>query len=101
MNASYADTLWLLAVVIRVAGTTSYVKWRETGSEFIGKRVKRVFGRRVAGAVVTKWVPQEENKGLALWHVQHDDGDEVRRSSSSTRGRKMFWWEMLMEISSA
>ncbi|CAN0223109.1 unnamed protein product, partial [Ectocarpus sp. 4 AP-2014] len=50
--------------------------WREEGSKYLGKRVKRVFGRRVAGATVTKWIPKESNQGLALWHLRHDDGDE-------------------------
>lgn len=54
------------------------MKWRETGSKYLNKRVKRVFGRRVAGAMVLKWVPKEDNGGLALWHVRHDDGDEAR-----------------------
>lgn len=51
--------------------------WRKEGSALVGKRVRRVFGRRVTGAEVLKWVPAESNGGMALWHVQHDDGDEV------------------------
>lgn len=62
----------------RNAASRTAAKWRETGSKYLKKRVKRVFGRRVAGAMVLKWVPKEDNGGLALWHVQHDDGDEVR-----------------------
>ncbi|CAN0176731.1 unnamed protein product, partial [Ectocarpus fasciculatus] len=50
--------------------------WREEGSGYLGRRVKRVFGRRVAGATVTKWISKESNQGLALWHLRHDDGDE-------------------------
>ncbi|CAN0060313.1 unnamed protein product, partial [Discosporangium mesarthrocarpum] len=53
------------------------VPWQTGGSEHIGKRVRRVFGRRVAEAVITKWVPAEDNEGMALWHVEHEDGDEV------------------------
>lgn len=52
-------------------------RWQEEGSDYLGKRVKRVFGRRVAGATVVKWIPKESNQGLALWHLRHDDGDEV------------------------
>ncbi|CAM9440545.1 unnamed protein product [Pylaiella littoralis] len=51
-------------------------RWQEEGSDYLGKRVKRVFGRRVAGATVVKWIPRESNQGLALWHLRHDDGDE-------------------------
>lgn len=51
--------------------------WRKEGSALLGKRVRRVFGRRVTGAEVLKWVSAESNGGMALWHVQHDDGDEV------------------------
>lgn len=72
---------WLGAGVRRNAVAKNYAKWRETGSDLLGKRIKRVFGRRVAGAVVNKWVPGEDNRGLALWHVLHDDGDEVRGAS--------------------
>lgn len=61
----------------RASATQGHVAWREDGSDYVGKRVKRVFGRRVAGAQVVKWVPKEDNEGLALWHVRHDDGDEV------------------------
>lgn len=53
-------------------------KWLEEGSEYLGKRVRRVFGRRIAGATVVRWIPKESNHGLALWHLRHDDGDEVR-----------------------
>lgn len=65
------------------AGSESrHDEWREEGSEYVGKRVKRVFGRRVAGATVVKWIPKESNQGLALWHLRHDDGDEVGLNAS-------------------
>ncbi|CAM9326712.1 unnamed protein product [Scytosiphon promiscuus] len=51
-------------------------KWLEEGSDYLGKRVRRVFGRRIAGATVVRWIPKESNHGLALWHLRHDDGDE-------------------------
>lgn len=52
-------------------------KWRSEGSEYVGQRVLRKFGRhRHATGVVKGWVPADENEGLTLWHVIHDDGDE-------------------------
>ncbi|CAM9925613.1 unnamed protein product, partial [Choristocarpus tenellus] len=54
----------------------SSVMWRTSGSEHLGKRVRRVFGRRMAEGVVTKWVSEKDNEGMALWHIKHEDGDE-------------------------
>ena len=62
------------------------VDWRVEGSEYVGRKVKLVYdhGRKtgVTIGVVVGWVPAEENRdseeeeGLALWHVRHEDGDE-------------------------
>ena len=38
--------------------------------------MQRKFGRKLAEGVVTGWLSAEHNEGLALWHVEHGDGDE-------------------------
>lgn len=55
-------------------------EWRTSGSAWLQRRLLREFPGSphptVVGAVVTGWISGEENGGLALWHVEHDDGDE-------------------------
>ena len=49
------------------------IAWLGSGHQWLDKWVVRVFGGKMIGAVVTKWVP--ENAGdTALFHVVHDDG---------------------------
>ena len=49
----------------------------ETGSEWIGRPVRRTFGRNVVSyGVVVSWLPAEKNDGRAFYRVRHDDGDE-------------------------
>ena len=61
--------------------------WRDSGHELVGKHVARYFGhdvqhmrksdalkaRKAYLAVVTRWLPAEDEQ---LFHVVHDDGDE-------------------------
>ena len=57
--------------------------WRTDGSAYVGQRV--LFQPKGCsqsyGGVVVGWVPAEDGRNgmgepVALWHVQHDDGDE-------------------------
>ena len=51
-------------------------EWLTTGSKYIGRYVKRKFGKQnpVIGVIVG-WLPAD-GKDIALWHVEHVDGDE-------------------------
>jgi len=51
------------------------VTYKTSGSEFIGKKVQRTFGKRVVYGTIVGWLPPE-GEDEALWHVIHDDGDE-------------------------
>ena len=46
-----------------------------TGSEYIGRQVKRTFGKRKVIGTITGWLPPDGDD-IALWHVEHLDGDE-------------------------
>jgi hypothetical protein len=46
------------------------------GSDWLGKRVVRVFdGVRFIGQVIS-WVPANDDGDPPLWKIKHDDGDE-------------------------
>ena len=51
---------------------------RREGHEWIGKRVRRFHkGGVFSDGVITKWLPAgEAADDYAMWHVEHDDGDE-------------------------
>ena len=57
------------------SGDGDHIEWQTAGHEWIGHRLLRVFERRSIGATVTRWAP-EDGDDPALWHVEHDDGDE-------------------------
>jgi hypothetical protein len=46
-----------------------------TGSQYIGRQVKRTFGKRKVIGTITGWLPPDGDD-IALWHVEHVDGDE-------------------------
>ncbi len=51
-------------------------EWLTTGSEYIGRYVKRKFGKKKAIiGVIIGWLPPD-GEDMALWHVEHVDGDE-------------------------
>ena len=56
--------------------------WLESGHVWLGQRLRRFFDRdsvgdQVSDARCVKWLPADAaNDEPALWHVQHDDGDE-------------------------
>ena len=50
--------------------------WHVTGHPALRKLVQRKFGRKLAEGVITGWLSADHNEGLALWHVEHGDGDE-------------------------
>ena len=50
--------------------------WHVEGHAALRSLVQRKFGRKLAEGVVTGWLSAEHNEGLALWHVEHGDGDE-------------------------
>ena len=55
------------------------IAWVATGHELLGMRCARQFGKRCALGTITKWVDADEAEGdPALFHVEHNDGDEVR-----------------------
>jgi len=53
--------------------------WRHEGSSYIGKQTRRFFpqggGFVHSNGVLTGWLPAEGEEP-ALWHMQHEDGDE-------------------------
>jgi len=49
--------------------------YQSSGSEYIGRKIRRTFGRKVAYGTIVGWLPPEGDDE-ALWHVVHDDGDE-------------------------
>lgn len=51
------------------------VDYVSEGHEWIGRKVQRVFGRRVVLGTVIAWAPPA-NEDAPLWHVLHEDGDE-------------------------
>ena len=43
----------------------------------IGRKVRRFFpGYGKSDGVIIAYLPPEKNEGLALWHMEHEDGDE-------------------------
>ena len=50
-------------------------QWRSDGHDHLRKRVARQFGKRLAFGTITAWAPPD-GEDVALFHVQHDDGDE-------------------------
>ena len=51
-------------------------EWLTAGSDWLGKRVVRVFdGVRFIGQVIS-WVPANDDGDPPLWKIKHDDGDE-------------------------
>jgi hypothetical protein len=46
-----------------------------TGSEYVGRKVRRQFGKRKVVGTITGWVAAEGDDP-ALWHIEHIDGDE-------------------------
>jgi hypothetical protein len=61
--------------------------WRLDGSAWIGRRVRRIFpGGVVSDGVVQRWLPAGDTADdFALWHVQHDDGDEEDLEEAEVR----------------
>mmetsp|Transcript_30144 Transcript_30144/g.68461 ORF Transcript_30144/g.68461 Transcript_30144/m.68461 type:complete len:1247 (-) Transcript_30144:1529-5269(-) len=61
------------------------VVYQTTGSEYIGRNVRRVFGKKnpVMGLIVG-WLPATDEEP-ALWHVQHLDGDEEDMDEEEVR----------------
>jgi hypothetical protein len=49
--------------------------YQTRGSDFIGRKVRRSFGKRVVVGTIVGWLPPE-GEDIALWHLVHDDGDE-------------------------
>ena len=48
-------------------------EWLDSGHKWLSKRVIRVFGTQQIGAVVTGWMPAND-EDQAFFHLQHDDG---------------------------
>jgi hypothetical protein len=45
-------------------------------TDVIGRRARRFFpGYGRSDGVIVAYLPPERNEGLALWHMEHDDGD--------------------------
>jgi len=51
------------------------VVYLTTGSQYIGRQVKRTFGKSKVIGTITGWLPPDGDD-IALWHVEHVDGDE-------------------------
>jgi hypothetical protein len=55
--------------------TPPAAEYEKTGSEYIGRSVKREFGKRIVIGKIVSWLPPQD-ADEALWHVIHPDGDE-------------------------
>lgn len=52
-------------------------EYETTGSEWIGRTVRRTFGKKVVSyGLIESWLPPSKNDGRAFYRVKHDDGDE-------------------------
>lgn len=52
-------------------------EYETTGSEWIGRTVRRTFGKKVVSyGFIESWLPPSKNDGRAFYRVKHDDGDE-------------------------
>ena len=49
--------------------------WLEAGHEWLHRRVRRFHKKKTVDGTIVKWAPAE-GEDQALWHMQHDDGDE-------------------------
>mmetsp|Transcript_13493 Transcript_13493/g.43953 ORF Transcript_13493/g.43953 Transcript_13493/m.43953 type:complete len:633 (-) Transcript_13493:217-2115(-) len=58
------------------AGEEGEDQYETTGSEWLGRRLLRVFGSRKVYCVVDGYLPAGKNDGRAFWRVRHDDGDD-------------------------
>ena len=62
------------------------LEWLLEGSDFLGQRVARQFGKRLTFGKVTKWLPEDEAEGdPPLYHAEHDDGDEEDLDEAEVR----------------
>jgi len=63
--------------------------------EFIGCRVKRQYTVKNKilknCGVIKGWLPAEENEGLALWHVKHDDYDSEDLEEDEAKESIQLW----------
>jgi hypothetical protein len=59
------------------------IPWIREGHAWLGRRVARHFGKRLAVGTVTKWA-RADGDDFALWHVVHDDGDEEASPAAAT-----------------
>lgn len=68
------------------ANEAEKVEWLSEGHEHLGRRVRRRFGRQgVMDGTIVGWLPEEQNEGMELWHIQHDDGDNEDLDMSEVR----------------
>mmetsp|Transcript_17557 Transcript_17557/g.29031 ORF Transcript_17557/g.29031 Transcript_17557/m.29031 type:complete len:853 (+) Transcript_17557:241-2799(+) len=58
----------------KAAGYTDGDEFLKTGHPWIGQRVTRIFGGKALDGTVVSWLPPNGDE-IALWHVEHDDGD--------------------------
>ena len=69
-------------------GVTSEPHYLDTSSpqDVIGKEARRFFeDYGLSDGVIVAYLPAELNEGLALWHMEHDDGDsEVSKCDQFT-----------------
>lgn len=63
------------AIKARFTITPPSAEYEKTGSEYIGKSVKRFFKKKLVLGRIVSWLPPNE-EDEALWHVIHADGDE-------------------------
>ena len=64
---------------------------------WVGSRVKRTYtvGKKELSncGTITGWIPAEENEGMALWHVRHDDSDEEDLEEHEAKEGMELWGE--------
>ena len=64
----------------QAAGDAMDVEWRENGREeghkWLGRPVRRFHGEAIVDGVVRRWLPPgQKSDDVALWRVEHADGD--------------------------
>jgi hypothetical protein len=64
----------------------------EPGPEYVGKKVRRFFkGFGKSDGRIVGFLPARLNDGVSLWHMEHEDGDEVAAASVCT----IFVWRVV------
>ena len=79
-----------------------FARAQKTGHSWIGEKVCRQFegpdGTSTCTGVCVAWVPANEDAGdQALWHIQHNDGDEEDLDEGEMMEARKLWQQQQRE----